>query len=55
MESERGGLTVEPSGPFGEDGHRPQADAPTNVPGHERRGGVHLWESKKQSPAPGTE
>lgn len=55
VESERGALAAEPSGTPGEDGHGPQADPQANLPGHERAGGVHLREGKKQSPASGTE
>lgn len=51
VDSERGGPAVQRKGSPGEDGHSPQADLQADLPGHERRGGVHLWESQKQSAA----
>lgn len=53
VDSERWTPAGQLQGPAGEDGHRPPANAETDVHRHEWRGGVHLWEDEEQSWAPG--
>lgn len=53
VEPEWGVLAVQFLHSCREDGHCAQADPETNLDGHERSDGVHLWESQKQSSTSG--